>query len=85
VTNGALPAGVTLSRTGQLVGTPTEAGVFDFEVTLYENYSGSGSINFDCLMVEEEDDCSVSEDQTDIYDESELKTDAEWFEMVVAE
>jgi hypothetical protein len=44
--NGALPAGLEVTSTGELVGTPTEAGIFDFWVTLNDN---GGPHNPACL------------------------------------
>lgn len=42
VTSGAAPAGVTLSPTGVLSGTPTAAGAYSFTVTATDSSSGSG-------------------------------------------
>ncbi|WP_380787837.1 putative Ig domain-containing protein [Sphingomonas sp. R86521] len=42
VTAGALPAGVTLSASGTLAGTPSESGSFAFSVTATDSSSGSG-------------------------------------------
>lgn len=42
VTNGVAPAGVTLSPTGVLSGTPTAAGAYAFTVTATDSSSGSG-------------------------------------------
>lgn len=43
VTSGALPAGMTLSAGGQLTGTPTAVGSFNFAVTMTDSSSaGSG-------------------------------------------
>ncbi|KRD79436.1 putative Ig domain-containing protein [Lysobacter sp. Root983] len=43
VTAGALPAGISLSATGTLSGTPTAGGTFNFTVTATDNHSQSGS------------------------------------------
>ncbi|WP_267555763.1 putative Ig domain-containing protein, partial [Rhizobium rhizogenes] len=42
VTAGALPAGLTLSSAGDLSGTPTAAGTFNFTVTATDSSTGSG-------------------------------------------
>ena len=42
VTAGALPAGVTLSSSGTLAGTPTQSGSFTFSVTATDSSTGSG-------------------------------------------
>ncbi|WP_198929072.1 putative Ig domain-containing protein, partial [Rhizobium sp. AC27/96] len=42
VTSGALPAGLTLSSAGDLSGTPTAAGTFNFTVTATDSSTGSG-------------------------------------------
>lgn len=42
VTSGVAPAGVTLSPTGVLSGTPTAAGAYSFTVTATDSSSGSG-------------------------------------------
>ncbi|WP_394663379.1 putative Ig domain-containing protein [uncultured Sphingomonas sp.] len=42
VTTGALPAGVTLSSSGVLAGTPTQSGSFTFTVTATDSSTGSG-------------------------------------------
>lgn len=42
MTNGVAPAGVTLSPTGVLSGTPTTAGAYAFTVTATDSSSGSG-------------------------------------------
>mgnify|MGYP003583199126 CR=1 FL=1 len=42
VTQGALPAGVTLSPLGELSGTPTVAGSFSFQVTATDSSTGTG-------------------------------------------
>ena len=42
VTAGALPAGVTLSSSGTLSGTPTQSGSFVFSVTATDSSTGSG-------------------------------------------
>ncbi|NTI26448.1 tandem-95 repeat protein [Rhizobium rhizogenes] len=42
VTAGALPAGLTLSSTGTLSGTPTAAGTFNFTVTATDSSTGTG-------------------------------------------
>ncbi|RSV29025.1 putative Ig domain-containing protein [Sphingomonas sp. ABOLH] len=42
VTAGALPAGVTLSSSGVLAGTPTQSGSFTFSVTATDSSTGSG-------------------------------------------
>ncbi|WP_267555766.1 putative Ig domain-containing protein, partial [Rhizobium rhizogenes] len=42
VTAGALPAGLTLSSSGDLSGTATEAGTFNFTVTATDSSTGSG-------------------------------------------
>jgi len=43
VTSGALPAGLTLSVTGILSGTPTAAGTFNFTVTATDSSTGTGA------------------------------------------
>ncbi|UHQ25056.1 putative Ig domain-containing protein [Lysobacter sp. 5GHs7-4] len=43
VTAGALPAGVSLSTTGSLSGTPTAGGTFNFTVTATDNHGQTGS------------------------------------------
>jgi hypothetical protein len=42
VTAGALPAGVSLSALGQLSGTPTASGIFNFTVTATDSSTGAG-------------------------------------------
>lgn len=42
ITSGALPAGLTLSSTGTLSGTPTAAGTFNFIVTAKDASTGTG-------------------------------------------
>ncbi len=42
VTAGALPAGLTLSASGTLAGTPSASGSFSFSVTATDSSSGSG-------------------------------------------
>jgi large repetitive protein len=42
VTGGALPAGMTLNSTGQLSGTPTAGGTFNFTVTATDSSGGAG-------------------------------------------
>lgn len=42
LTTGALPAGLTLSPTGELAGTPTVNGSFSFSVTATDSSTGSG-------------------------------------------
>ncbi|NII11066.1 putative Ig domain-containing protein [Oleiagrimonas sp. C23AA] len=43
VTSGALPAGMTLSASGLLSGTPTAGGSFTFQVTATDSSTGTGS------------------------------------------
>ncbi|MDX8450143.1 putative Ig domain-containing protein [Mesorhizobium sp. VK3C] len=43
VTAGALPAGLTLSSTGALAGTPTVAGTFNFSVTATDSTTGTAA------------------------------------------
>ncbi len=43
VTSGALPAGVTLSTSGALSGTPTAGGTFTFDVTATDSSTGTGA------------------------------------------
>ncbi len=43
VTSGALPAGLTLSSSGTLSGTPTAGGTFNFTVTARDSSSGTGA------------------------------------------
>ncbi|NKZ40112.1 autotransporter domain-containing protein [Oleiagrimonas citrea] len=43
VTGGTLPNGLSLSNGGQLSGTPTEAGTFNFTVTATDSSTGTGS------------------------------------------
>ncbi len=42
VSQGALPAGMTLSAQGELSGTPTQAGTFAFQVTATDSSTGTG-------------------------------------------
>ncbi|WP_205910685.1 Ig domain-containing protein [Rhizobium sp. P44RR-XXIV] len=42
ITSGALPTGLTLSSSGDLSGTATEAGTFNFTVTATDSSTGSG-------------------------------------------
>ncbi|WP_211453034.1 putative Ig domain-containing protein [Collimonas antrihumi] len=42
MTSGALPAGMTLSSSGVLSGTPTAGGVFNFTVTATDSSTGTG-------------------------------------------
>lgn len=42
VTAGALPAGVSLAADGQITGTPTSAGAFNFTITATDSTTGSG-------------------------------------------
>jgi hypothetical protein len=46
VTGGALPAGLALSSTGVLSGTPTTAGNFVFTITVQDGFSNSTSRSF---------------------------------------
>ncbi len=43
ITGGTLPNGLSLSNGGQLSGTPTEAGTFNFNVTATDSSGGTGS------------------------------------------
>ncbi|MGY5778273.1 putative Ig domain-containing protein [Rhizobium sp. LEGMi135b] len=43
ITSGALPAGVTLSSSGTLSGTPTAGGTFNFTVTARDSSTGTGA------------------------------------------
>ncbi|MFB2567003.1 putative Ig domain-containing protein [Rhizobium sp. IMFF44] len=43
VTSGALPAGLTLSSSGTLSGTPTAGGTFNFTVTAQDSSTGTGA------------------------------------------
>ncbi len=43
VTSGTLPAGLTLSSSGTLSGTPTAGGTFNFTVTARDNSTGTGA------------------------------------------
>ncbi|WP_210184550.1 putative Ig domain-containing protein, partial [Rhizobium sp. YK2] len=43
VTSGALPAGLTLSSSGTLSGTPTAGGTFNFTVTARDSSTGTGA------------------------------------------
>ncbi|MGM9426711.1 beta strand repeat-containing protein [Hydrogenophaga sp. MI9] len=43
VTAGALPAGLTLGGTGNLTGTPTQVGTFNFTVSASDQFGQSGS------------------------------------------
>ncbi|HJV43966.1 putative Ig domain-containing protein, partial [Caulobacter sp.] len=43
VTSGALPTGVSLSAAGDLSGTPTAAGTFNFTVTVTDSSTGTGA------------------------------------------
>lgn len=42
VTTGALPAGVSLAADGQITGTPTSAGAFNFTITATDSTTGAG-------------------------------------------
>lgn len=42
ITSGALPVGLTLSSNGNLTGTPTAAGTFNFTVTATDDSAGTG-------------------------------------------
>jgi YVTN family beta-propeller protein len=46
VSGGALPAGLTLSSAGTLSGTPAQAGIFSFTVTVTDASGGTGSTPF---------------------------------------
>ena len=46
VTSGALPPGLTLSSTGELSGTPTASGTFDFVVTATDAMTYSATQNY---------------------------------------
>ncbi len=84
VTDGALPAGLTISRTGQIIGTPTEIGTFDFQVTLYEIHVSSSSDAVDAgdiinifvaiLCSAAEDGATETDCQTETDDEDEDDT-----------
>ena len=43
VTNGALPAGLTLASTGEITGTPTQSGNFNFTITATDSTTGTGA------------------------------------------
>ncbi|MFT4254491.1 MAG: putative Ig domain-containing protein, partial [Caulobacter sp.] len=43
VTTGSLPAGLTLSSTGDITGTPTASGSFSFTVTATDSATGTGA------------------------------------------
>lgn len=45
VTSGELPAGLTLSRSGTLSGTPTTAGTYTFTVTASNGDGANASLN----------------------------------------
>ncbi len=56
VTNGSLPGGLTLdTNTGQITGTPTAAGTFNFDITATDSNGCTGvrsySITMDCPVV----------------------------------
>ena len=53
VTSGSLPAGVTLSSSGTLGGTPTASGSFDFTVTATDSFGATGSSSY-TLQIERE-------------------------------
>jgi len=46
VTAGATPAGLNVSGTGLISGTPTAAGAYNFSVTSADNYSVTATINY---------------------------------------
>ncbi|MES2834634.1 MAG: IPT/TIG domain-containing protein [Pseudomonadota bacterium] len=43
ITAGALPAGMTLASNGQLTGTPTAGGTFNFTITATDSSTGTGA------------------------------------------
>jgi subtilisin-like proprotein convertase family protein len=56
VTNGSLPTGLTLdANTGQITGTPTALGTFNFDITATDTYGCSGtksySITINCPVI----------------------------------
>ena len=56
VTNGSLPNGLTLdSNTGQITGTPTALGTFNFDITATDTYGCSGtqsySVTINCPVI----------------------------------
>lgn len=51
VTAGALPAGLTLSASGVISGTPTATGTFNFTVTVSDNSGCSGSAAYSITVV----------------------------------
>ncbi|MER9657041.1 putative Ig domain-containing protein [Mesorhizobium sp. M0152] len=50
VTTGALPAGITLSSTGTLSGTPTVVGPFNITVTATDNLGFTGTANYTLVI-----------------------------------
>lgn len=53
VSEGVLPAGLTLSSTGLLAGTPTQAGTSTFTVAVTDSGQNSGSKNFTLVIASE--------------------------------
>lgn len=51
VTAGALPAGLTLSASGVISGTPTATGTFNFTVTVSDNSGCSGSAPYSITVI----------------------------------
>ena len=56
VTSGSLPTGLTLdSNTGQITGTPTALGTFNFDITATDNFGCTGttsySVTIDCPAI----------------------------------
>jgi YVTN family beta-propeller protein len=56
VASGTLPAGITLARNGQVSGTPTETGIFNFVV----NVTNGGQINTAAITMEIADALALS-------------------------
>ena len=52
---GALPGGVTLNADGTLSGTPTQSGVFGFDVTVNDGRGGTATASFNLTIVNRAD------------------------------
>jgi len=53
VTAGALPAGLTLNSGGQLSGTPTANGTFNFTITATDAYGATGTASYSITIAEQ--------------------------------
>lgn len=83
-TDGELPAGMSVTSKGILMGTPQEAGVFEFQVTLVETATSVSNFDLDCLFVTPSD-CQ-NDDQNPISDgNGTSEKDSEWFVLTVIE